>query len=149
MNHPRGVGKRLAAVCAVGLLTLGGCGKGRPELGQVAGRVTLDGKPLAGAVVMFFPLAGGRTASGTTDAQGEYRLTTFGPDDGALLGAAAVTISKQVVTGATADDHGLSGPPVPGSIHTQSVLPERLAWPKESGLTADVKPGKNRCDFEL
>ncbi len=35
---------------AVALLTLAGCGHGdRPDLGQVHGTVTLNGKPLAGA----------------------------------------------------------------------------------------------------
>ncbi len=140
------------AVIALGfacLLAVAGCGKHRPEMGQVAGRVTLDGTPVDRAVVMFLPQAGGRPAVGTTDADGEYRLTTLAADDGARIGHCAVTISKRETTGVTADPQGLSGPVGREGIRTQSFLPERFASPKDSGLTAEVKPGENRCNFEL
>ncbi len=145
MNGRQGI----CCVAIVLVLATAGCGKSRPALGQVTGKVTLQGEPVEGAAVMFVPQAGGRTATGVTNAAGEYRLTTFDPEDGALVGRCNVAISKQVISGATADDQGLSGPPGPGGVVKRSLLPEQLASPKDSGLTAEVKPGPNRCDFEL
>ena len=56
--------------------------------------VTLDGQPLAGAEVMFVPREGGRPATGTSDEQGKFQLTTIVNNDGALLGAHGVAITK-------------------------------------------------------
>lgn len=61
---------------------------------KVSGRVTLDGQPLAGATVVFNPADGqGNSAAGRTDADGEFRLTTFGTDDGALPGDYKITVN--------------------------------------------------------
>ena len=66
-------------------------GAGKPV--KVSGRVTLDGQPLAGATVVFNPADGkGTIAAGRTDADGEFRLTTFGTDDGALPGDYKITV---------------------------------------------------------
>jgi hypothetical protein len=57
--------------------------------------VTLDGAPVAGATVLFMPEGqGGRPASGFTSADGEFRLTTYKDDDGALPGTYRVLIQK-------------------------------------------------------
>lgn len=54
--------------CAV--VAFVGCG--RSDLGQVTGRVTLDGEPLAGAFVEFVPTGGeGSSSSGRTNERGE------------------------------------------------------------------------------
>lgn len=69
-----------AILCALGSLTLVGCGgvKGVP----VAGTVTLDGQPLNGVTVTFFPdTTKGNTApiSGIGEAkEGRYELRTTG-----------------------------------------------------------------------
>lgn len=59
---------RIAAWCLTlaGILTPLGCGarSDLPELGDVKGVVTLDGKPLANAQIQFVP-ASGRPSSGT------------------------------------------------------------------------------------
>jgi hypothetical protein len=69
-----------------------GCG-GR--LVKVTGEVTLDGRPLGGAMVLFIPEIEGegtRSASGQTDAKGRFQLTTRAPDDGALPGNYKVVV---------------------------------------------------------
>ena len=75
----------LAAMLA---LIPAGCGgsKDRPALGQVHGRVTLDGKPLA-ARRSRFQAAGRRRprSMGMTDANGEYALKYIRDDLGAAL----------------------------------------------------------------
>src|SRR2546423_14993947 len=57
------------------------------SLVPVSGRVTLDDKPLAGAVVTFQPRAGGDAAKsptsgsvGRTDQDGRYNLRLIAPD---------------------------------------------------------------------
>src|SRR5262245_8916843 len=67
----------------------------------VSGRVTLNGKPLAGAVVTFQPQTGRDSAqpatsgsAGRTDAQGRFTLRLVAPDrPGAAPGEHTVTIS--------------------------------------------------------
>ncbi|HXG08260.1 MAG TPA: hypothetical protein VNK04_00560 [Gemmataceae bacterium] len=55
--------------------------------------VTVDGKPLANAFVHFIPQdEGGRDASGSTDANGVFQLSTFRPNDGALPGSYKITV---------------------------------------------------------
>src|SRR6266481_2084761 len=80
-------------LCAV-ILTTAGCG-GLSKPIKVKGIVTLDGKPLPGATVTFTPLAEGHVASGRTDQDGSFRLTTFQTDDGALAGSYKVVVVVQ------------------------------------------------------
>jgi hypothetical protein len=89
----------------------------------VTGVVRCNGTPVAGAKVM---LHGRYIAAGITDAEGEFTLTTFELNDGALPGKYVVTI--------TADG-----------------LPDRYADRRTSRLTATIKdlPGKNRIQFLL
>jgi hypothetical protein len=70
-------------LCPV-LLATAGCGN--QNLSKVEGVVTLDGAPLSGATVSFMPVGQGRAASGLTDGDGYFQLTTFRTDDGALAG---------------------------------------------------------------
>ena len=129
-------GRSLAALG--GLLLVAGCsGSNRPSLAPVSGVVTWRGDPVAGAEVMFMP-TGGRPATGTTDADGRYRLSTFAKDDGALVGRHKVTITKRV------------------PINDQPYAPERSEIPANygtaatSGLEADVAaPGPNEFEFPL
>lgn len=82
----------LLAVLAAGILAVVGCGESS-GLVSVSGVVKLDGKPLAGATVMFNPKAtGARPAIGVTGQDGVFHLTTFKAKDGALPGEYKVTI---------------------------------------------------------
>ena len=82
---------------ALAVCVLSGCGGGgdTPAVASAGGVVTLKGAPVEGARVMFHPTAGGaRTSYGTTDASGKFKMSTFGVNDGALLGHHKVTIVK-------------------------------------------------------
>src|SRR5215204_672559 len=68
-----------------------GCGQAKTV--KVQGVVTLDGKPLPGATVTFSPIQEGRAASGRTDTDGSFRLTTYRTDDGALPGEYKVIVA--------------------------------------------------------
>ena len=56
--------------------------------------VTIDGQPIADAIVSFLPDDGQNPANGSTDASGRYELTSFTRGDGAMEGSFRVTIVK-------------------------------------------------------
>lgn len=59
------------------------------------GVVMCDGEPLDNAVVSFFPNASdGRTATGKTDANGKFTLTTLIANDGAFPGDYKIAVLK-------------------------------------------------------
>src|SRR5262245_56563198 len=72
-------------------LTLLGCGGA--SMSPVAGVVLLDGKPLAGASIQFVPQGKGRDATGQTDQNGQFTMSTVQPRDGMLAGEYKVVIS--------------------------------------------------------
>jgi hypothetical protein len=81
----------------LGLAVLGGsAGCGRTNLVKVKGLVTLDGKPLSSATITFVRIGGeGRPASGLSDADGNFQLTTLRTNDGAAPGEYKVTVTKE------------------------------------------------------
>jgi hypothetical protein len=90
----------LTAMVALVLCWMTGCGGGdEVQTVSVSGIVTLDGKPLEGALVRFEPTEGSPTAegwsdsSGLTDAQGKFTLETGGGQSGAIVGKHRVTIT--------------------------------------------------------
>jgi hypothetical protein len=117
---------------------------------RVTGEVLYQGKPVAGAKVMFTSPESARTASGTTDAAGRFTLTTFTPGDGAVVAEHRVAISafsdEAVAKMSPAQQEALArGGKVPGS-----GLPTKYASFEKSGLTAVVEArGKNHFRFEL
>ena len=73
-------------------------GCGQPSIGAipVKGTVLVDGKPMEGVMVIFHPDQGERAASGRTNANGEFKLTTELSNDGALPGSYKISVSKHV-----------------------------------------------------
>ena len=87
--------RRLAAIAACTAL-VAGCGRRGPDVQYVEGVVTVQGRPLAGATVCFYPVGGGLPGAGQTDAEGQYTLTTPNarPAAGATVGEFTVTVEK-------------------------------------------------------
>jgi hypothetical protein len=142
--------QRLFVYCL--MMSVGGCGGDPKGLAPVSGTVTYNGKPLANASLAFLPdEQGARGASGTTDANGSYRLTTFESFDGAKVGKHRVAI--QCVEKVSFDE--LERIPTPEEQRTgkpppKSLSPARYRDVNTSGLTADVVAGKkNVFDFAL
>jgi hypothetical protein len=129
-------------------------------LGQVTGRVTYAGKPVTQGRIMFYPEAG-RAALGTIAPDGTYTLTTFKPNDGALVGSHRVTIhATRVGAGSLAAPRSIeeeverSGRGAPGGKvlvagKVDWLVPEKYSAPGTSGLTATVGRGSNTIDFDL
>jgi hypothetical protein len=86
----------LALLSLVGFFA--GCDANPYELAPVHGKVIVDGKPLFQGKIRFAPVAQeedrkpGKPAFGIIQSDGTYRLTTFKPDDGAVVGEHWVTI---------------------------------------------------------
>ncbi len=130
-------------VIGCGLLSFSGCGSDGPQLAEVAGTVTVDGKPIPNAVLTFIP-TGGSTSYGKTDAQGKYKLMFTDSKSGAMLGTHNVEIevkrySKDEVNEMKAAGLEASSEFVP--------IPKKYKQP--GALTADVKKGGNTIDFTM
>lgn len=125
-----------------------GCGPGRPATVPVSGSVTLDGKPVAAATVLFQPVSGvpGRAI---TAVDGSFTLTTFTDGDGAVVGRHQVAVSKLSLSGVAIDDAGVSGPGIAGEARETWHTPERYATPAESGLEVEVQEGMGPVSLEL
>lgn len=114
----------------------------------VTGTVTLDGKPLPDAVVAFAPKDGRRPATGRTDAEGNFQLSTFSANDGALPGEHVVIITacQPVIR---RDVPGLGLDEGPSTVELKWIAPERYSHPETSGLSATVSNAQNRFTFSL
>ncbi len=90
--------RRILFYLAVGSAVLPGCNRTHFNVAPVHGRVTIAGKPLVQGNVMFAPIAKadeenpGKPAFGRIQPNGDYRLTTFAKNDGAVVGKHWVTI---------------------------------------------------------
>jgi len=76
-----------------------GCGTGGPELAPVSGRVTLDGRPLELADVVFQPEGALSPSYGRTDTEGRYQLGYKRGVTGAIVGEhmVAISVSRELV----------------------------------------------------
>lgn len=129
------------------LAPLAGCG-GSSAI-PVQGTVTLDGKPIAEAVVTFAPQAEGEPASGVTDADGKFTLKRREANDGVPVGAYAVTVVGVRTTGLKATSDGLSDIAAPGQVKEEWFVPQKYAIRESSGLQAEVKPGMSPVELKL
>lgn len=112
--------------CFIFLTACGGGASDAPELGQVKGKVTMDGAPLSDASVTFMPEKV-RSSSATTDSEGNYELIYIREETGAAIGKHKVVVSK-----------------LKDEVET---IPKKYSG--ESELTADVKAGANEVNFDL
>lgn len=141
------------AVCGFGW----GCAKEAIPVYPVSGVVTFQGKPLAGAIVMFKPKGDSRAASGRTLNDGTFQLATSGAvRSGAMAGDYDVLIQKEidVDTNGKPIDYSSkeyspdAGPQIRG--RTVSQIPVKYNKAETSGLAAMVSArGKNAFQFDL
>jgi hypothetical protein len=149
------------ALSLLALLSAGCGGSAHPDVVPVSGTVTFQGQPLAGAQVVFHNDKSPRAASGETDAQGKFKLTSFEPGDGATIGEYRVSVSKiqgsAELSSASAQDPSAAysqGMNAAASGDMSSLqkheLPTMYANPETSGLTATVTAdGGNEFTFDL
>ncbi len=141
----------------LGLACVIGCGDtgadySKVELISVGGKVTLDGQPLAGAVVTFDALDG-QFAYGLTDAGGAYVLQLDSQKSGCTPGPKTVRISTarkiiglNAAEGEGAAEVGEANPEASKSAVAEKVPPRYNA---KSELKADVSASQKTFDFAL
>ncbi|MEY3228972.1 MAG: hypothetical protein RLZZ536_3591 [Planctomycetota bacterium] len=147
-------------MCLAALLLLSGCGESvKPGRGvPVSGKITLGGKPLADADVLFTNDT--FVGFGKTDAEGNYRLV-----QGALPGQNRVSLSKYeggkapTPTGAPGGDGMDAGQMAAAQMGwgnekkqtgPKQLVPADYADPATTKLTFDVSAeGSSGVDFNL
>lgn len=105
---------RRVAACGLVAAVLAGCGPPPPAFAPATGRVTLDGRPLAGVVVRFFPDPdahgrAGPVAMGETDDDGRFELNS-------VTGVRGVVVATHRVTVAEPEPE----PPLPAELRGQA-----------------------------
>ena len=82
-------------VCGIALVvaSLAGCGQ-NASLFRVIGTVRHKGQPVEGAIVTFRCEEQSKIATGTTDMEGRFELTTYSAGKGAVAGKHKVTVTK-------------------------------------------------------
>jgi hypothetical protein len=158
MNRP---GKLVvSSLVTVGIVLAGCSNSSRPPTYPVTGTVTLQGKPLAGAVITFVPTAkDSDAASAITDAAGKYALTTWQAGDGARPGEYRVKVSKQeqaavdpskMVQNLTIEEEqkiyveSKKAPPP-----AKSLIPNKYQDDQTSGLTHKVEDKPTTFDIKI
>jgi len=133
--------------CLLFVAGAAGCNRSdHPEQFAVSGKVTLDLQPLTKGTVEFFPDSSkgttGPIAFGSIGPDGTYQLKTFARADGAKSGFYKVGIQCY--------DEVPFNPDAPVSSPGKSLIPIKYADAATSGLTAEVKAGRNEpISFDL
>ncbi len=138
-------GRIRSCIIALGLLaSLPGCSSDGPQVVDVSGTVTLDGKPVPAAVLTFIPqVPDGSPSYGRTDADGKYTLAFTRSKSGAMLGQHVVEIETQKLSADEVADLKAEGQEPPAYV----AIPKK--YRAKGGLTAEVKSGGNQLDFKL
>ncbi len=115
------------------ILSLPGCGDGRPRRVPVSGRVMIDGKPLAAGFVQVYPDTD-RAAFGAIGPDGRFRLTTYDVNDGCVLGKHRLAVIGR-------EDKS------PGAV--MWLAPKKYTDPRSSGLELEVTGPTDNVEIEL
>ncbi|MEO9594235.1 carboxypeptidase regulatory-like domain-containing protein [Rhodopirellula bahusiensis] len=129
----------------VGLMAaVSGCGPSGPETGEVTGVVSMDGDPVPGASITFYPVSG-RQSFGKSDQEGRYTLEYSKDMPGAVTGQHRV----KIMTG------GMGAPSMPsGPAESPSKSRPRsggMAPPTEVTLSemVTVESGTNEINLTI
>lgn len=149
---------RLVVLARVNLLFLvaavaAGCGGGtgqKPAF-KVSGKVTFEGKPMAGGgSISFMPMSkeNARGAGGTINEDGTYTVTTYQEGDGAVAGEYRVLITQ--VTVKEPENKGDESPIAAATftVAEEDRIPAIYGDPN-SPLTTKVEEKENQLDFDL
>jgi hypothetical protein len=122
----------------IGLVTLtAGCGGGSGTLPVTGKLLWDDGSPIAGVNVQFVPEpnSGGRNAIGVTGSNGDFQLTTFTYNDGALPGDYIVVLVKF-------ESDGTDAPATGGGSMTPEDMAKKMKEHNEKQLEKPTGKGQ-------
>jgi hypothetical protein len=130
-----------------GLSTIVGC-SGAPQVAPVEGVVKLDGKPVAGALVIFEPEGESPIQStGVTDELGQFRLRSNDGREGAVVGSHRVVVrgasSFAVATDKEADEVA------PVSDSAGDAIPADYLRVDRTPLRQEITADANTVTLEL
>lgn len=137
------------AILSVLAAVSGGCGPKLPEnlpaLQPCTVLVTMDGAPLAGAIVSLSPDSGQWYANGITDAAGKVAIKTQGKYPGAAAGPYKVLVSKTVSSDPNWIPASEADKPPTDVVHVDPLFGDATKTP----LSCDVKEGGNELTFDV
>jgi hypothetical protein len=138
-----------------------GCSSDGPPLVPVNGRLTLDGKPLAGKTIKFLPEGStpGQGAGATTNAAGEYTLLAARPgatrdEPGAPPGTYRVVVVEPMfpVDPPVQDANDPNAAPaigLPAPPKKKQEIPAAYTKPETTPLRVEVLKGGGAIDLPL
>ena len=139
-----------------GVLTvLAGCSSPTPDLGEVHGRVMLEGQPLANVQVTFAPEKSSMKtplpiSTGTTDHDGNYRLKSTTATPGAAVGSHRVVIEDVAGDTPSAGNSREAQDEKPLAVAPAAArVPQRYSTAAGTPLRHEVKLGDNTINLEL
>lgn len=110
-----------------------GCSRGENfKFNTVSGTVTMNGQPLPGVLVSFYPSQSGPASAGVTDSSGKFNLHDRDGTPGAVAGEHSVMI--------------ITAPTESGAPAKETILPK---YNTETELKETVKEGPNEFTFAL
>lgn len=147
------------------MAAVAGCGAKAdgPKTAKTSGVVTYNGAPIQGATVTFANDKSPRAGTGITNDKGAFVISTFGIDDGAIVGTHVVTVMKQATSAQVSqmkpEDYmkqmqgtggGGGGPVMTPGAAAKPELPVKYSNSGTSPLKFTVEEGKdNQFKLEL
>ncbi len=146
-------------ILVTSLIVVAGCSGGKkdkPKTVPVSGTVMYKGKPIEGVQVTFMAEGASRAATGITDSEGKFQLSTFGANDGAVVGVHTITVVKPTSGGAEVSEDDLEAQAKmyqemqKKSKNEKSPIPEKYSNPQTSNLKETVtEDGPNEFVLQL
>ncbi len=115
------------------VVTIAGCGDGRPTRVPVAGIVLINGEPLKSGNIKFVPKNGRPSASKISE-DGSFNLTCYDGNDGALLGKHRVQVSSNRII---------------SDSKIEWFAPQEYADFRTSGIEVEVAEATDNLKIEL
>lgn len=137
--------KYLFCVFSLVVLATGCGGADGPELAEVSGLVTLEGKPAPGVKLVFKPqgVEGGSPSYGTSDSNGRYELMFTKNKYGAMPGEHIVEVSSDKFSQEEIAEMKAQGDEIVESVE----IPKKYKAP--DAIKKTVEPGDNEINIEL
>ncbi len=124
------------------LVLASGCGSGKT--GTVSGKVLLDGKPVPGGYINFFPSGENSTAKTSPIGEdGSYSVK------GVPVGTAKITVQGVAGSVQIPNSNLPKGMEMPVSDRKAVFVPPKYSTTEQSGLSYEVKSGSQDHNVEL
>ena len=149
----RRVAERTLCTAVAALLLAAGCSKTeRLKVYPVTGTVTYNNKPVEGATVVFHGAGpDSKPATGITDAEGKFKLTTYDTHDGAAAGKHAVSVTKYAAAAASNESLSMEEAAAKTAVPPEaakSEIPEKYSDPRTSKIELTVSDSDPN-DFKI